>query len=546
MEFNKKHNSFTLVEILVAVFIFSIVVTVGTSSMVSFLNARNKLSGAKDIQEAGRLVMEMISTEIQKPIKNGENKFTIINNADQPVILDSVGLGSSGGLKIYQKFSNGNIREKFFRLLDSNDNIIDEGNCPTGEMCYVATRTVINGTSTTDWSEATSKENLDVKKLIFNGYSSSITPLDKSPFVTIEMAVKTRNQTNPQKKDQAIFKTTVANTDFYSSRSVNVSEDKVYLVDDDVNNDLGSRGIVSFNKDLDVSSRERRNDQTLAGSAMDYFDSYFYIIDLVDHSGENDAHHAWVAKWYAPSSALTDWLRTRLESRGYDKGNGITVTEDAVYTLNGNFDDRTLCKYDLNLRNRVCKVDGKIYNADGTAYTYSDGSRLTTDGTYVYKTSRGGPGFPGWFNYEPPSIAKLDLRDPNPNNWRLIKQIKGDDYTQGVGIRYDRYSNSLWVVNNGPDFLCKYDPDLSKTTRLCKSGNIRNEAGTRTISGGYGVTSDGQYIYITQEDEEWTAKVDASSSNPNEWRLIKKITGEVNSGYDILTRDNLKFSWEYE
>mgnify|MGYP003394763584 CR=1 FL=1 len=64
-------HSFTLIELMVSVFIFSLLISVGMSAMTIMWHSKSKLTGSKTVQEAGRLGMEMMANEVKKANTDG-------------------------------------------------------------------------------------------------------------------------------------------------------------------------------------------------------------------------------------------------------------------------------------------------------------------------------------------------------------------------------------------------------------------------------------------------------------------------------------------
>ena len=68
-------NGFTLVELIVAVFIFSVLVTIASGSFVSALSLQRRALNIKKVEENGRFILELMARELRvaNPINTASN-----------------------------------------------------------------------------------------------------------------------------------------------------------------------------------------------------------------------------------------------------------------------------------------------------------------------------------------------------------------------------------------------------------------------------------------------------------------------------------------
>lgn len=199
--FSKKHSSFTLVETLVAVFIFTVVITAGMSAMTMMMNSRSKLTGAKEVQEAGRLVVESISNEAKKQVYDGTNHFEIIDNSGAQ-IAETGGVATGGRVVITQTDAGNTTVRKIYQLqnIKAPYEVFDDGICGVSQ-CKVSYK-IDSG----NWNDLTSS-NVNVSKLQFEGvqWSGSLT---RHQFLTITFAADNL-KTDATRKDRIVLRTTV-------------------------------------------------------------------------------------------------------------------------------------------------------------------------------------------------------------------------------------------------------------------------------------------------------------------------------------------------
>lgn len=208
-----KSKSFTLIELLVAAAIFVILMTMGVSSFSTAINARKHQNVSTNLQEAGRLAMEMITKEVENADMELERiiswpgptgfsghpsygfRIPVDNKA-----TDKMGLVAGPALDVYKP--EGDHHSKITFGLES------------GRLTKIYSsydHETIDGTTEKNRSYITAP-NINVTELYFNGFQKTINYKDsylkqfyQQPYVTINMTLQ-----DTKTNETADFQTTVS------------------------------------------------------------------------------------------------------------------------------------------------------------------------------------------------------------------------------------------------------------------------------------------------------------------------------------------------
>lgn len=129
-------KGFTLIELIVAVFIFSVLVTIAGGSFVSALNLQRRALKIKKVEENGRFILELISRELRvaNPINTANNNCPVLGgsyiNFQHPV---------NGGIEYYI------VNNQFNRAVNGVQSIISNPDVEVTRLIFC-----ISGNSTGD------------------------------------------------------------------------------------------------------------------------------------------------------------------------------------------------------------------------------------------------------------------------------------------------------------------------------------------------------------------------------------------------------------
>ncbi|MFH0906651.1 MAG: prepilin-type N-terminal cleavage/methylation domain-containing protein [bacterium] len=122
MELEIKNKGFTLIEMLVAMAVFSIVILTMTSVSFSAIRMQRNAFAMQESQEAGRYILEMISKEIRMSI--------VISGSGA---RDSLNIINSSGENIVYEFDNGTITK--------NDQLLNPNNIEVSGKFHITNQT---------------------------------------------------------------------------------------------------------------------------------------------------------------------------------------------------------------------------------------------------------------------------------------------------------------------------------------------------------------------------------------------------------------------
>jgi prepilin-type N-terminal cleavage/methylation domain-containing protein len=179
--YKKLNRGFTLVEILIAVFVFSIVVTTAAGIFTISANTQVETQIARTLAQDERFVLEKISRDI----KNSENNIEFCNNSTCSSICDG-------------DCQTDNLRIK----VDGNDKIYSFN----GDNLAVN----INGGTFEDIvSSDFTLSHANGSTAMFSGYASAT--LAKKPYVTIQFTIDNTSN-NPEMKESEKISQTLKTT----------------------------------------------------------------------------------------------------------------------------------------------------------------------------------------------------------------------------------------------------------------------------------------------------------------------------------------------
>jgi len=169
----KSNRGFTLVEILIAVFVFSIVVTTAAGIFTISANTQVETQNARTLAQNERFVLEKISRDI----KNSENNIEFCNNSTCSSVCD--GDCQTDYLRV------GN--DKIYSLVGDNI-VVNTDNQEVSLISDDFTISHANGSTA-----------------IFSGYAS--TALAKKPYVTIQFTIDNSSNKPEMKESEKISQT---------------------------------------------------------------------------------------------------------------------------------------------------------------------------------------------------------------------------------------------------------------------------------------------------------------------------------------------------
>lgn len=515
-------KSFSLIEILIATAIFMTVAVITMATLVAIMGSKAKASSMRSVQETNRLAIEMMAGEIKRADMDISRQVTLTGSTKKFYgfwigSYDGNGVSSAvpfegPALRIFKPDNKVRLFRLEVRTGEDTFQTIATGDgrqCPEGQQCALR---MIDTDGTDITTSTVSSPDVNATSLTFRGYHKyrscrsifgrvvcdTNPPSDnQQPYVTIETTVQSRWQTKAQEQETVTLKTTVSPESYrgFLNRLY-----YLYVVDDSGewlcrwNRSLSSKNCSAFSGATETGGDDLTSDGR-----------YLYV---TDDGGE------WIQKidmvtWTEVAKVKQNSNVIGLESRV--GGNGITVDQNFVYVVDDGGDWLSRWGKDLNPATKTYQQ-----------YLHSDypgnlsGNDITSDGTYLYVTDESA----GW-------IKKVD--PVNAPNFSLVQRIDDGPYIGGTGIAVDR--NSVWVVNDPNDWLCRWDKNFNLTSRTCRS--IPNYAG------GNDVASDTSFVYATDDEAgEWIIKL-----NPINWS-IQTVKG-TQTGGDGITVDTAP-NWDYE
>lgn len=162
-------RGFTLIEILVATTIFMVVSVIALAVITSVIGSSTKTQAILNVQESGRLAMEMMTGEIKK------SQAYTINNSGQITI----------GAKI-------------FALYRDSDIAVGGKDCAANNICYIGFKP-----SGLPVAKITSPDTTDVRSLEFTPAGGTFTGT-QSVYVTIKTTIKTKSQNVKESQTQEL------------------------------------------------------------------------------------------------------------------------------------------------------------------------------------------------------------------------------------------------------------------------------------------------------------------------------------------------------
>jgi len=280
-----KKKSFTLVELLLAVSIFAILISLGIAAFSNILTWKKRTSVENDLQAAGRHAMEVMANAVEKTDLN----FTPTAAGVSPQLFGFYMNNPS------QNFYDGPVSGAIQVWVYSQDNTITFWR--GSNHLYQAG----NG-----YNSFLTPSNIEVTRLIFDGYQKTSTSYQSStyqqPYVTISMTLETTtanpaaqyNKTEPPTKTlSATFKTTVRPQAFDNLGYAEIQSG--------VNSGLsGQRTVIfrpAFSKTpiviISRSSMNEDDDDTYIGAtSRSQFD---YSSSISDQSDLLNRKHYWLA-----------------------------------------------------------------------------------------------------------------------------------------------------------------------------------------------------------------------------------------------------------
>lgn len=181
---NKNTTGFTMIEILVASYIFLVVVLAASMIFSSSVGAKMKASAFWKTQQESRYAMEKITRAIRDDRVKG---FKVAGAGHQELILckDKDCSGASSPNMIYRIYrTSSTTSPNTIRLVDRSQ-------------------------STSSTFDLTSVQNVNVTDLTFDPVSSPSSLSTNQPFITIKMIVKNNITNNTTQEDSLTLKTTI-------------------------------------------------------------------------------------------------------------------------------------------------------------------------------------------------------------------------------------------------------------------------------------------------------------------------------------------------
>lgn len=466
--------------------------------MTVMWHSKSKVSGSKTVQEAGRLGMETMANDI----KSADGT---VNNVKNFKIIPSMPGVNNDKLEVYQ--NNGEVTNIY---------------------------TLSNSAVTMNDQPLTSPD-VNITELKFEGQDGGVQGANpKEPYVTIEMTVRTVDQTDVNKKDSAVFRTTVITSDIYSDfKSTIVTNPFIYLVDD--TGDWLSKNSAKtltriwngnpINPDGSNPSSSRNGGTDLASDGQ-----YLYILD---DSGD------WLIK-VDPNTLVNDRpiIRSQAPNDGNRGGNGVTVMGDYVYAVDntGNW----LCKRNKTDLTKVWCKDP--INTNGTDPNRDGGTDITNDGQYLYITQND-----QWtIKVNPNNLIGVNQRP------EMISQIVPHMGTNAITASQND-NKYLYMVDDSSRFMAIIDKNTIPM-RIAWQGNPVDQNGNSFSTDGSDIATDGTYVYVTNDGSPDSNSKFVINKNPDgsvtsqPLKLVKKESGSSTGGNSIAIGETITYTvslWEY-
>lgn len=483
-------HSFTLIELMVSVFIFSMLMSVGMASMTIMWHSKSKLTGSKTVQETGRLAMETITNDI----KSADGTVSGYKNFKIPI------LGGSE-LDVYQ--SDGSVINTY----------------------------TLSGSIIMKNGQPLTSPDVNVTELKFEGQDGGAQGANpKEPYVTINMSVQTTDQTDVNKKASAVFKTSVVAGDVYSSGIH--SEEIPYLYAFETRG--GGIGqvhpfIMAVNKyNFNTTDEKEFSDKA----------------DI--KSMTNDWQNIYMTKGTPaqPDDVYKYRLTTPLLSSLVPAGNfsigenvfKLALDDNYFYFLNNGAN--SICKVRRNDLFKECRSNffpGFPTHSPNVDLFVKNGHLFVSNISSVAK------------------ILDADMTG-SPANWQVVNSTNDATEISAMAhddnYIWTTWATRIYGTDAGQ--VCRWDINNLQTVPVCRNQINKLSPSTAHVHGGTGIAAENGLVYITNYTiSGGVASINVSNSDPTQWVLIRKkdwinINGNNPIFDKIITGLQTQYRWVYE